>query len=505
MLWRVFVLSIRKTKTASGAKAVQIVYYKNRKVVIEKHIGSGKTEQEIELLVKRGKDWIAQNSLQGELFPANTTNTVSLTDLKFLGITHRFAYQLLERVAAQCGLAIEEDRFLFDFSIIRLIEPTSKLRTIKLLERYFEIIYSERTVYRRLLDLSSRKQTIEAIALKCAQAMLQEDLSLVLYDVTTLYFETFKGDELRIEGFSKDNKPQQPQIVIGLIVTRQGFPLSYEVFPGNTFEGKTMLSLLDNFTKKNGVNRPIIVADSAMLSQKNIEELKKRKLSYIVGARLGNTPLKIIKDAHNKLQNKNGKSIRINTDNGDLIVEFSIKRYRKDKNEMDKQLLKAKQLVEGKALNKRIKFVKHKNKDNQYILNEPLVEKTKLLLGRKGYYTNIAEEILSNQDIIKRYHDLWNVEQAFRMAKSDLASRPVFHHKNESIRSHILICFTALIMEKYLEINTKLSLKQVIDAIWVITDAKLYNRTTKTAITIRSEINQNSKVVLNKLNPFLSY
>lgn len=497
--------SVRKTKTSSGSTAVQIVYYKKRRVVVEKHIGSGKTKQEIELLVKRGKEWIANNSLQVELFPTTPTNTVCLTDLQFFGVTHRFAYQLLERIASQCGLAIEEERFLFDFSIIRLIEPTSKLRTITLLNRHFDIIYSERTVYRRLLELSKRKQSIEAIAIKCSQEMLQEDLALILYDVTTLYFETFKGDELRIEGYSKDNKPQQPQIVIGLIVSRQGFPLSYEVFPGNTFEGKTMFKVLDNFTKKNGVARPIVVADAAMLSQENIEELKQRKLSYIVGARLGNTSHKIIEDAHRRIQNKDGNTIRIKTVNGDLIIEFSIKRYRKDKYEMEKQLLKAKQIIEGKQSNKRTKFVKHKNKGNQYILNESLLEKTKLLLGMKGYYTNIADNILSDRDIIKRYNDLWHVEQAFRMAKSDIASRPVFHHKEESIRAHILICFTALMIGKFLEINTKLPLKQIIDAIWIITDAKMYDRSTKTEHLFRSEINKSSKLIINKINGLLSY
>jgi transposase len=499
------VLSIRKIKTASGSASVQIVYYKNRKVVIEKHIGSGKTNQEIESLVKKGKAWIAKNSLQGDLFPAKSTNTVCLSDLQFLGITHRFAYQLLERVAVQCGFDIDQDRFVFDFAIMRLIEPTSKLRAITLLERYFNVSYSQRTVYRKILKLESRKQIIETIAVKYAKEMLQEDLSLVLYDVTTLYFETFKGDELRIEGFSKDNKSQQPQIVLGLIVTRQGFPLSYEVFAGNTFEGKTMLSVLDNFTKKNEVSRTIIVADAAMLSQTNIEELKQRKLSYIVGARLGNTSLKIIENAYNKLQNKDGKTIRINTANGELIIEFKIKRYRKDKNEMEKLLAKAKQLVEANQPGKRAKFVKHKDKDNQYILNETLIEKAKLLLGMKGYYTNIPETILSNKDIITRYLDLWHIEQAFRMAKSDLASRPVFHHKKEAVRSHILICFMALIMGKFLEINTNLSLKQIIDAIWVVTDANLYDATTNTTVTLRAKLSKNSQEVIDKLNKILSY
>lgn len=498
-------LSVRKTKTTSGSTSVQIVYYKNRKVVVEKHIGSGKTKEEIESLIKKGKSWIRKNSLQGELFPRESTNEVSLTDLQFIGITHRFAYQLLERVAMQCGIEINEDRFLFDFAIMRLIEPRSKLRTITLLNRYFDIFYSERTVYRKILKLGNRKQSIETIAVKSAKEMLHEDLALVLYDVTTLYFETFKSDELRIEGFSKDNKPQQPQIVVGLIVTRQGFPLSYEVFAGNTFEGKTMLSVLDNFTKKNGVNRPIVVADAAMLSQENIEELKQRNLSYIVGARLANTSLNTIKDVCNKLQSKDGKSMRIKTANGELIIEFNQKRYLKDKHEMDKQILKAKRLVESNQSGKRAKFVKHKNKENQYVINEALIEKAKQLLGMKGYYTNIPKTVLSNRDIITRYHDLWHIEQAFRIAKNDLASRPVFHHKSEAIKSHILICFTALLIAKYLEINTKFSLKQIIDAIWVVIDAKLYDKSTNTTFILQAELSQASKKVIEKLNKFLSY
>ena len=505
--------TIRKTKTGSGSTAVQVVYYKNRKLIVEKHIGSGKTEQEIETLVKEGKDWIKEHSIQEELFPENPTGIAAVTGLKFLGVIHSYTYEILQRVALHCGINSNEDSFLFDFAIMRLIEPASKLRTIKLLERYFDIIYSERTVYRKILSLEDKKQRIEQTAIKCAKGMLKDDLALILYDVTTLYFETFKGDELRVEGFSKDNKPQQPQIVVGLIVTCQGFPLGYEIFSGNTFEGKTMLKVLDNFTQENQVKMPIIVADAAMLSKENIEELRKRNLSYIVGARLGSTSLKIIETIHDKLlpkelipQNKDGQSTRIKTDNaGELVVDFSQARYRKDKNEMDKQLLRAKALVEKNQPGKRVKFVKRKDKNDQYIINEALIQKTKLLLGMKGYLTNIPAKVLSNKDIITRYHDLWHVEQAFRMAKSDLASRPIFHYKQEAVKSHILICFTALMIGKFLEINTKLSLKQIIDALWVITDAKLYDKTTKNTFSIRSELNQNSQDVVHKIDIALSY
>ncbi len=498
-------LSIRKTKTLSGSISVQIVYYKNRKVVVVKHIGSGNSNEEVELLIRKAKSWIEEKSFQIELFPIEIKNEGTIKDYQFKGVTHHFAYHILEEVAHQCGLDVKENRFLFDFAIMRLIEPTSKLRTITLLNRYFDISYSERSVYRKILKLINTKDAIETLAVKSAKEMLKEELSLVLYDVTTLYFETFKSDELRVEGFSKDNKPQQPQIVIGLIVTRQGYPLSYEVFAGNTFEGKTMLDVLDNFTKKNGVDKPIVVADAAMLSYENIAELKQRNLSYIVGARLANTSLSIIKEASDKLQSKDGKSIRIKTEHGELIIEFSKKRYGKDKYEMEKQILKAKLLVEGKLSAKRTKFVKHKNKENQYTINEALIEKARLLLGMKGYYTNIDSTILTNQDIITRYHDLWHVEQSFRIAKSDLASRPVFHYKNQAVRAHILICFTALMFSKYLEIKTKLPIKQVIDSIWNVTEAKLFNKITNTTILLQSEVTSKSKNIIDLLNKSLSY
>lgn len=499
-------LKVRKTKTASGSIAVQVVYYKNRKIVIEKHIGSGKTKEEIQLLVKEAKDWIKKNSLQEELFSQEESiKKSSLTDIRFFGVSHRFAYQLLQRVALKCGIDVKRDSFIFDFAVMRMIEPTSKLRTIRLLERYFDIYYSERTVYRKLLKIVNRKEGIEVIALKCAKEMLEDDLALILYDVTTLYFETFKADELRVEGFSKDNKPQQPQIVVGLIVTREGFPLSYEVFAGNTFEGKTMLAVLNNFIKENGVTKPIVVADAAMLSQGNIKELKEQNLSYIVGARLGNTSFKTIEYASNKLGNKDGNTTRIKTEIGELIIEFSKKKYHKDKYEMDKQIQKAKQLIEDNQAGRRIKFVKHKGKENQYILNETLIEKTKLLLGMKGYYTNILKNILSDKDIITRYHDLWHIEQSFRIVKSDLATRPVFHRKSDAVRAHVLICFTALMLAKFLEIKTKFSLKQIIDAIWTVTDAKLYDKNTNTTFTVRVEVNPNSQDVVNKLNEVLSY
>lgn len=494
--------SIRKTRTASGAVAVQVVRYENRKVVIMKHVGSGRAKEEVAALVESARVWIEQETKQPSLFPRKQRRTLPLATAQYVGVTHAFARDFLLRVARQCGFNTTTDAFLLDFAMMRIIEPASKLRSIELLERYFKIRYSERSVYRALPRLKKRKEDIEEIAVACAKETLRSDLALVLYDVTTLYFETFDADELRIQGFSKENKSQQPQIVVGLLVTQKGFPLGYEVFAGNTFEGKTMIPVLTEFAKKHQVETPTVVADAAMLSHINIAQLKEKNLSYIVGARLANCSPKIIKQANEALAGQDGKAIRIATAHGDLVVSFSAKRFRKNKADMDKQVAKGKSLIARSEPGRRAKFVQKDGTDT-YVLNETLIEKTTLLLGLKGYYTNIPEDTLSNTNIIARYHDLWHVEQTFRMAKSDLASRPIFHYKQDAVRSHMLICFVALVMGKYLEIRTGLSLRRIVDILWVVTDANIVDTATNEAFTLRSPLHDDAKGLCKKMG--LSY
>lgn len=495
--------SIRKIKTGSGAIAVQVVRYENRKVVVLQHIGSGHTEEEVAALIESGRVWMEQETFQPSLFPKKAMRTLPLSTSAYVGVSHRFAYDALYAIAGRCGFDGVHDALLLDFAMMRLIEPVSKKRSIILLERYFGIAYSERSVYRKLLRLKERKEDVEQLAIACAKSRLAADLSLVLYDVTTLYFETFDADDLRVPGFSKDNKSQQPQIVIGLLVTREGFPLGYEVFPGNTFEGKTMIPVLESFAKKHGVTTPTVVADAAMLSQTNIVDLKKKKLSYIVGGRMGNCSLKMIKQVAEKLNSVDGATVRLSTPHGDLIASFSAKRFRKNNAEMNQQIEKGEKLVAKKEPGKRAKFVKRANNKEAYILNTALIEKTKMLLGVKGYYTNIPENQLSNQEIIERYHDLWHVEQAFRMAKSDIATRPIFHYKKDAVRAHILICFVALVIGKYLEIHTSLSIKKIIDILWSVTDATILDTSTQETFILRSPLNTEAQNLLKKLQ--LSY
>lgn len=494
--------SIRKTNTASGSTAVQVVRYEDRKVVILKHIGSGKTDDEVSALVESAQAWIEKETQQESLFPRKEQRTLPIATTKYLGVTHTFAREVCLSIADRCGFDTEQDTLLLDLAIMRILEPASKLRSIKLMKRYFNIQYAERSVYRALPRLVERKGAMEDIAIVCARKHLQADFSLVLYDVTTLYFETFTSDELRKQGFSKDNKSQQPQIVIGLLVTREGFPLGYEVFAGNTFEGHTMMPVLEAFADKHGVQMPTVVADAAMLSHANIEELKKRNLSYIVGARLANASPAVIDDVSEKLDQEDGNTVRVPTHHGDLIASFSEKRYRKHKGDMERQIERGQKLVKRNEPGRRAKFVTRKGQDT-YVLNEALIEKTTKLLGIRGYYTNIPKDTLSNQAVVERYHDLWHVESAFRMAKSDLASRPIFHRTEDAVRAHILICFVGLVIGRYTEMRTRVSTRTMRDLLWSVTDATMMDTATGETFSFRSPVSEDVEMFLQKLG--LSY
>ncbi len=194
-----------------------------------------------------------------------------------------------------------------------------------------------------------------------------------------------------------------------------------------------------------------------MISAENITTLRAEGISYIVGARLGNVSAELLATIETSLTKTDGSTIRITTENGYLICSFSKKRYNKDKYEIQKHIDKAKLLLNQPSKVKRVKFLKTAN--SNLVLNEKLIEKTTKLLGIKGYYTDIEEKAVDNMTIISRYHDLYKIEQAFRVSKNDLQTRPIFHFKEEPIRLHILICFMALAVSKHIELSAGISIR----------------------------------------------
>lgn len=468
-------LRIRTVTTKSGSTAIQVVQYIGHRAKIVNHIGSAKGDVERNLLIGKAQEWINRYTHQINLFPEHKQSVLIVEKSECVGVTHDFAYQFFKSCLGECDL-VHLPPLLLDLAIMRLIEPASKLRTIDLLNRYFRIKYSQR-IYRTLPKLISWKTEIEQRAYGVARQLFKEQFFYVLYDVTTLYFESFKADELKIQGFSKDNKSQQPQIIIGLLVTQSGFPLAYNVFAGNTFEGKTMLPVLESFIDKHPDTKPIVVADAAMLDEERLAELKEKGLSYIVGARLANKDLGAVKKIHSTLNAVDGAMTRQHSKHGDLICDFSTKRYRKELSDLNKLIQKAEDLVAKQSSGTKAKFIKRVSKE-KIELNTALIDKRRLLLGIKGYCTDLTESQLSAQQVIERYHSLWRVEQSFRMSKYDLEARPIYHHQEDAIKSHVLICFLALIAEKYLELTTQMTLRNIRQLVWSITVSHIQDKIT---------------------------
>jgi transposase len=496
--------SIRVTKTPSKASAVQVVWYEDRRVKIAKHIGSAHTDRELDLLKKAGLDWIALNSSHPnkiKLFTEakfDTAALFSLDNCQFLGVTYPFIYDCLNQLFDRFGFSQLKDQMLLDLVIIRIIEPASKLRSFELLDDLFGIKYDYRGLTRHLPKWLEHKNTVENLVLELAKRELGFDFTLIFYDVTTLYFEAFGEDELRKPGFSKDGKSNQPQILIGLVVNSEGFPVAYQVFEGSTFEGKTIIPVITAFQERHHITNLTVVADAGMISLDNITNLKEGALSYIVGARCSSLALPIIQTISKKLNQRDGVTMRIQTVNGTLVCSFSEVRYRKDKREMDKQLARAKSLLQTPGKIKRVKFIANVTKgSSEFMLNEPLLKKAESLLGIKGYYTNLDDQ--DDQTIIAQYRNLFQVEHAFRIAKSDLQTRPIYHFKKKTVESHILICFMALAVCKYMELKTHKSTKRIIQELKRVSDAKILNTLSGEITTMRTAIPEEVRKIVENL------
>lgn len=492
-------MKIRIVKTASSAKAVQVVRYRDNKRFILQHFGSAHNNEELNELLLLAQEWIKNYSGQLSFFPDENPNRLLLVNhCSFLGVRYNFFYEQVRSMQDKMGLG-DLPVLLRDLAVIRIFEPASKFRSLELLKQHFGISHSRKTYYKIAPDCIELKKTVTDKVVDFAKKNYAFNFNILFYDVTTLYFETFEEDELRKNGFSKDNKSHQPQILVALMVSKEGFPIAYEVFSGNTFEGHTIIPVVMDFIKRNKVKECTVVADAAMISTENVRQLLENKLNYIVGARLGNLPAELLATIDKTISREDGKSIRIKTNNGNLICSYSSTRYRKDLHEMDKQIEKANQVIAHPSKTKKTKFTQ--TKEEKIELNEALIEKTKKLLGIKGYYTNLEEQVADNKTIIDRYHDLYKIEQAFRISKSDLQTRPIFHFKEQPIKLHILICFIALAISKHIELKTALSIRKFIDEAKKVADGQILNHVTGKVVTVKAEATEKMKEIISKLFP----
>lgn len=349
------------------------------------------------------------------------------------------------------------DKLFRHITIARLAYPSSKLKTVDYLYRYRGIKISDEKVYRFLDKLNSEYKTqVETIAYQHSLKLLGGNITVVFYDMTTLYFEAEDEDDLRKIGYSKDGKFQQPQIMLGLLVGKGGLPIGYDIFEGNKFEGHTLLPILAKIQSKYHFGKPVVVADAGLLSNDNLEELAAADYKYILGARVKNETDEVKKQILELASVKtDGDSFIIKKDKGvKLIVTYSEKRAKKDFHNREKGLKKLRVAVKsGKLTKEQI----HNRGYNKFLnltgsvtidIDEDKIMADEKWDGLKGYVTNTR---LKPKDIVEHYGHLWQIEKAFRISKTDLRIRPVYHRLRKRIEAHICIAFVAYSIFKELE------------------------------------------------------
>ena len=294
---------------------------------------------------------------------------------------------------------------------------------------------------------------------------------MIFYDATTIYFESFEEDELKRNGFSKDHKHNQPQVLLALMVTTDGLPVDYEIFKGGTYEGHTLIPALARIREKYDIEKVVFVADSAMFLKDNIkslENLEGHNFSYIVGARLKNMS-SVLKDKI--LDSRNYRKIKkdyyvVDIPDGKrrIVVSYSERRAAKDANERKRAIAKLMAKLDRSASAKSHlsnhgyrKYLKVEGK-----LKVSLDEERIALDARwDGLHGVVTNSDMVPIEILSKYNELWNVEAAFRVTKHDLKVRPVYHWKPRRIAAHIAICFAAYALVKHLEYRVRLQYKKL--------------------------------------------
>lgn len=456
---------IRKKRNASGSVSVQIIEKIGRNNKIVQTIGSSKDIDEIEVLYQEGLKLIPQLTKQPllDLFPNdNSENIIDIfvKNLSTNSIVCIGPELIIARLFDYIGFSnIVDDELLKHLVITRLINPGSKLKVIEYLKRYRNIDMDIMKIYRFMDKFHLKyKEEIEEVAFNHTKKILGK-ITVLFYDVTTLYFESEDEDDLRRIGFSKDGKFQSPQIMLGLLVGEQGYPIGYDIYEGNSYEGNTFIPILQKFEKKFNLQKPIVIADSGLLSKNNIEQLKAHNYKYILGARIKNEN-HITKSKILSLNLDENNAIATVAKSDDILVlSYTDKRAKKDKYNREKGLARLEKRVKsGKLTKDQINSRGY----NKYLHLENEIEVTidydkfnedALWDGLKGYITNTT---LSPNEVIENYSNLWQIERAFRISKTDLKIRPIHHYLKHRIEAHISISFIAYTVYKELERIIKL-------------------------------------------------
>jgi transposase len=454
---------IRQKPNNSGVLSIQIIDKSSGKYKVIRTIGSSKDPSRIKELMEEAHHQMS--ALNGQ----SAINFDSAEEKRFLDVFFNSISSIrlvgpeliLGKLFDEIGFNKIPDELFRHLVIGRLCYPVSKLKTTDYLFKYKGIEVAVTNIYRYLDKLHSKqKDLVQSISYEHTVKVLDNKISVVFYDVTTLYFEAEQPDELRKPGFSKEGRHQNPQILLGLLASVDGYPLAYDIFEGNKYEGHTMLPVIEAFKSRYGLDGLVVVADAGLLSSENIEELQKKGYEYILGARIRNQ-----KDEMQQktlaLSLKSGESGEIAVEGQSrLIVSYSQARAKKDAANRERGLQKLEKAIKKGKLSKQNinnrgynKYLKLDGEVSVTIDYDKYTEDAKWD-GLKGYVTNTK---MGKDEVISQYGNLWKIEKAFRISKTDLRIRPIYHRLRRRIEAHICIAFCTYKIYKELERQLKLT------------------------------------------------
>jgi transposase len=483
---------LRQKKNKSGSISIQIVDKSREKYHVLETIGCASDSQTVSSLLEEGERRIKAHTRQGIL------NFEVQREEEFVNV-FMSGLEGLRLVGPELVLGKIFDEIFSKVStplfrtlvLTRLSYPGSKLKTVDYLNRVKGETLDVDKIY-RFMDIYHKRQmeAVQQASYQHTLSVLGGSIKVVFYDVTTLYFESEEPDELRKTGFSKDGKHSNPQIVLGLLVSVDGYPLAFDIFEGDKYEGHTLLSVVNGFKDKYKLTELTVVADAGLLSKQNIIDLNRNSYKFILGGRLKNES-EAIKERIYKMEFKNGDIKELeNVGENRIIISYSDKRAAKDLWNRERGIEKLRKRVKsGKLTKDNI----NKRGYNKYLklegevtitINQEKFDADNKWDGLKGYVTNTS---LTKEEVIEQYQNLWKIERAFRISKTDLKVRPIFHRLKRRIEAHISIAFCAY--KVYKEVERQLvvgkfgkSVEQVIDTLNSIYELTMITPYSKTKV-----------------------
>lgn len=526
---------VRRKVNLSGSISVHVVDKSRGGFKVIKTFGTASTAYEADLLEDKARQYIREQTGQLEsLFGDPGEDRLN----EFIAGLHNAQIQvagpelIFGALYDRIGYDAINNELFRHLVICRLFNPGSKLRTIDYLQRYLGVGYDVVQIYRFLdklcvfeLDDDGRikrdenglvarsktdiKAQVERISFEHTKKVTGGSVEVVFYDMTTLYFEAAEEDDLRKAGFSKDGKHSCPQIFLGLLVTTGGNPIGYEIYEGNIFEGHTLIPVIEKLASTHGFSHPIVIADAGLLSKDNIKSLEEQDYKYILGARPKNES-KVMKEQILGLDMKDGDVFVLDkTKTVKLVVSKTDKRAAKDAHNREKGLAR----LEKKVAKGQLTKASINNRGyNKYLKMEGEVtisiDMDKFNAdaawdGIKAYLTNTD---LSKEDVIANYGNLWYIERAFRMNKSDLRVRPIYHRLRNRIEGHICICFTAytvlLELERLLKAaGSTLTLARVRETVKTMYRLNYISPNTRRPMSVLLQMDAEQKQVYDLVHP----